>query len=143
MNLYNTFETNKDLERDGITLDYGFNDKNEPIQIRIARAGGSNTRFAKILEQKMRPYKRAIATDSLDNQVAQQLMIEAYADAVILGWTGVQDRDGNVLDFNRENVVKVLTDLPDLFYDIQAQSQKAALFREDIRATEAGNSLGS
>lgn len=140
MNLYNTFETDKQLERDGIVLEYGRNTKDEPVSIRIARAGGSNTRFAKILEQKMRPYKRALANESLDNRIAEKIMVEAYADSVILGWTGVQDREGNDLEFNRENVVKVLTDLPDLFLDIQQQSQKAALFRTEIREADAGNS---
>lgn len=143
MSLYNTFETNKDLERDGIVLDYGFNSKDEPIQIRIARAGGANTKFAKVLEQKMKPYKRAIANDTMDNKVAEKLLIEAYADAVILSWTGVEDREGNFLEFTRDNVVKVLTDLPDLFMDIQAQSQKSALFRAELREVEQGNSLRS
>lgn len=140
MNLYNTFETNKDLEKDGILLDYGFNSKNEPVQIRIARAGGSNVRFAKTLEQRMRPYKRAIANDTMDNKVAEKLLMEAYADAVILGWEGVEDRDGQPLEFTRDNVLKVLQDLPDLFVDIQQQSQKVALFRADLREEEAGNS---
>lgn len=140
MNLYNTFETNKDLEKDGILLDYGFNSKNEPVQIRIARAGGSNVRFAKTLEQRMRPYKRAIANDTMDNKVAEKLLMEAYADAVILSWEGVEDRDGQPLEFTRDNVLKVLQDLPDLFVDIQQQSQKVALFRADLREEEAGNS---
>lgn len=143
MSLYNTFETDKSLERDGIVLDYGFNSKNEPIQIRIARAGGANAKFAKVLEQKMKPYKRAIANDTMDNKVAEKLLVEAYADSVILDWTGVEDREGTALDFNRENVVKVLTDLPDLFMDIQSQSQKSALFRAELREAEQGNSSRS
>jgi len=140
MSLYNTFETDKSLERDGIVLDYGFNSKNQPIQIRIARAGGANTKFAKVLEQKMKPYKRAIANDTMDNKVAEKLLVEAYADAVILGWEGVEDREGSPLEYNRDNVVKVLTDLPDLFIDIQQQSQKSALYRAELREAEQGNS---
>ena len=140
MSLYNTFETDKSLERDGIVLDYGFNSKNQPVQIRIARAGGANTKFAKVLEQKMKPYKRAIANDTMDNKVAEKLLVEAYADAVILGWEGVEDREGSPLEYNRDNVVKVLTDLPDLFIDIQQQSQKSALYRAELREAEQGNS---
>lgn len=143
MSLYNTFETDKSLERDGIVLDYGFNSKQQPVQIRIARAGGANAKFAKVIEQKMKPYKRAIANDTMDNKVAEKLLIESYADAVILGWEGVEDRQGNPLDFTRENVVKVLTDLPDLFLDIQQQSQKSALFRAELREAEQGNSQRS
>lgn len=140
MNLYNTFETDKQLEKDGVVLEYGFNSKKQPIQIRIARAGGSNTRFAKIIEQKLRPYKRAIANDTMDNKVAEKLLIEAYAEAVVLEWSGVEDREGNALEFTKENVVKVFTDLPDLFLDVQAQSQKSALFRASLREAEQGNS---
>jgi hypothetical protein len=143
MSLYNTFETDKSLERDGIVLDYGFNSKNQPVQIRIARAGGANTKFAKALEYKMKPYKRAIVNDTMDNKVAEKLLIETYAESVILGWEGVEDRQGNDLEFNKENVVKVLTDLPDLFLDIQQQSQKSALFRAELREAEQGNSQRS
>ena len=139
MSLYNTFGTNKDLERDGITLDYGLNSKDQPIEIRIARAGGANVKFAKILQQKMEPHKRAIANDRFDQKIAEKLLMETYAQGVVLGWSGVEDREGNELAFNFENVMKVFSDLPDLFLDIQQQSQKAALFREDIRKDEQGN----
>lgn len=143
MGLYDAFETDKSLERDGIFLDYGFNTKDEPIQIRIARAGGANTKFAKVLEQKMKPYKRALANDTMDNKVAEKLLIEAYADSVVIGWTGVEDKEGNALEFNRENVVKLFTDLPDLFLDVQQQSQKSTLYRAELRELEQGNSQRS
>lgn len=137
--LYQTFATDKALERDGIVLDYGFNSHDQPIQIRIARAGGANAKFAKALEHKMRPYKRAIANETLDNKVAEKLLMETYAETVILGWNGVEDREGVELEFTKDNVLKVLTDLPDLFADIQQQSQKSALFREELREADAGN----
>lgn len=140
MGLYDNYETDKKLERDGIILDYGTNSKEQPIQIRIARAGGANSKFAKVLEQKMKPYKRALANETMDTKVAEKLLVEAYADAVVLGWDGVEDRDGNAMEFNRDNVVKLFTDLPDLFLDVQSQSQKSALFRAEIREAEQGNS---
>lgn len=139
--LYTTFGTDKSLEKDGIVLEYGSNAQGVPVQIRIARAGGANVKFAKVLEHKLKPYKRTL--DALDNKVAEKLLIETYADTVILSWTGVQDREGNDLEFNRDNVIKVLTDLPDLFIDIQQQSQKFALFREEIRELDSGNSASS
>lgn len=139
--LYNTFGTDKSLEKDGIVLEYGTNAQGVPVQIRIARAGGANVKFAKVLEHKLKPYKRTL--DALDNKVAEKLLIETYADTVILSWSGVQDREGNDLEFNRDNVIKVLTDLPDLFIDIQQQSQKFALFREELRELDSGNSASS
>ena len=141
--LYQAFETNKDLENSGIELDYGKNSKGEPIRIRVARAGGANKRFAKVLDRLLRPHKRQLANDQLSDDVAKDVMIQAYADAVVLGWEGVEDREGNPMGFSRENVVKLFTDLPELFLDVQQQSQKAALFLVDILEGEQGNSQKS
>ena len=141
--LYQAFETNKNLENSGIELDYGKNSKGAPIRIRIARAGGANKRFAKVLDRLLRPYKRQLANDQLSDDVAKDVMIQAYADAVVLGWEGVEDREGNPMEFSRDNVVKLFTDLPELFLDVQQQSQKAALFLVDILEGEQGNSQKS
>lgn len=143
MSLYDTFATDKALERDGIVLAYGANSKNEPIEIRIARAGGANTRFAKVLERKLEPHRRALQAGRLDPKKAEELMIEAYAEAVVLGWTGVEDRDGNAMEFSKDNVVKLFTDLPELFKDIQNQSQQISLFRDVVKEDDAGNSQRS
>jgi hypothetical protein len=118
------FGTDKAVETSqGITLDYG------DFQIKIARAGGSNKKFARILTTRLKPYRRQMDTDTMDEGIAQKIMIETYADSVILGWTGVKDSEGNDMEFNRENVIKLFTDLPDLFMDVRSQSDKMALFR--------------
>lgn len=141
--LYQAFETNKDLESSGIELDYGKNSKGAPIRIKIARAGGANKRFAKVLDRLLRPYKRQLANDQLSDDVAKEVMIQAYADSVVLGWEGVEDREGNPMEFSRDNVVRLFNDLPELFLDVQQQSQKAALFLVDILEGEQGNSQKS
>ena len=139
MSLYNAFATDQNAEVNGVVLEYGTNNKGQPIRIRIARAGGSNQKFAKVLEQKLRPYKRMIANDTMDTKLAEKLLVESFSEAVVLSWEGVQDREGNDLPFTKDNAIKLFTDLPDLFSDVQQQSQKAALFRADIREVEAGN----
>lgn len=143
MDLYKTFATDKNLETTGITLAYGDNSRGQPIEIDIARAGGANVKFSKVLEAKMRPYRRAVANGSLDEKVALKVLVETYAEAVVVNWRGVLDREGNELEFNRDNVVKVFLDLPDLFMDVQAQAQQAALFREAVLEEVQGNSIGS
>lgn len=137
--LYRNFKTDADLENNGIVLEYGKNSKDAEMEIRIARAGGGNTKFAKLLEQKLKPYRRQMQAGTMDPKRAEQIMAEVYAEAVILGWKNIEDELGNDLPFTRDNVIKVLTDLPDLFADIQEQSQKVALFREEVREADAGN----
>ena len=110
MNLYKTYKASDDMEKQGIDLQYGADCK-----IRIARAGGSNSRFVKLLGDKLKPYRRQIDNGTMDDKVAEKIMAEVYADTVILGWSGVDDADGNRLEFNRENCVLATTALVSCF----------------------------
>lgn len=140
-NLYKNFQTNKDLEKDGIFLEYGLLDDDplKPIRIKIARSGGANQRFASVLEAKTKPHRRNIQTETIDNKIVEKLLLETFAESVILDWENVADADGNVLHFTKENVIKVLTDLPDLFADIREQAAKSSLFRTEILENDAKN----
>lgn len=139
MSLYKSFQTDTNLEKNGIVLEYGDNSKGLPIGIRIARAGGSNNAYNKRLEALVKPYRRQIQTETIDNKVLEKLVLQAFAETVVLGWENVEDKDENELEFNVENVINLFTDLPDLFKDIQEQASKAVLFREDILEVEAKN----
>ncbi len=61
MSLYKQFGTDKNLETSGIVLQYG-----EGVEIRIARAGGSNKRYQKSMTQRSKPYRRAMAKGDPD-----------------------------------------------------------------------------
>lgn len=139
MSLYKQFKTDKNVEKEGIVLNYGKNSKGADIEIRIARAGGANVQYAKLLEVKTKPYRRQIQNETLDNDVAEKITKEVYAKAVVLGWSGVEDENGKEMEFSFENCMKLFDDLPDLWADIQQQSTKAALFRADILEQDAKN----
>ena len=143
MSMYETFDTDKKSETEGVWVDYG------QFRVRLARAGGSNKDYQKQLERLSRPYRRAIATDSLDNEVAAGILRKVYAKAVIVGWEVLRDEEwvsgmdqpgsDDVLDFNAENVEKALKDLPDLFSDLQSQASGIAMYRAGLREDAAGN----
>ena len=141
MSLYKTFKTDSNLETQGIYLEYGFvdDDATRPIRILISRAGGSNARFAKLLEAKTKAHRRAIQTETLDSKLADRLFKEVYAEAIVLGWMNVQDAEGKDMEFTRDNVVKLFDDLPDLWADLREQSNKASLFRMETLEKDSGN----
>ena len=130
MNLYKSYGTNKALEQTGIDLRYS-----DDCVITIARAGGSNKAFLKAAERA----QRKLNTRKPNNEQAMQILREVYADAIILKWEGVEDKDGNEIPFTRDNVIKVLTDLPDLFFDIKTQAENAELFRDEALEEVSGN----
>lgn len=136
---YDTFSTDKDLEAGkGVTLDYG-----AAGSITIHRAGGANRKFLTTMDAKLKPYRRQIQAKTMDDSVADRLMAEIYADSIIVGWKGVKDASGKALSYTRDNVIKVLTDLPELFNDIKEQSSIVANFRKEQIETEAKNSVKS
>ncbi len=139
MSLYKNFKTDGNVEKLGVVLEYGNNSKGKPMSIRIARAGGNNTKFSKTVEFKTRPYRRQLQNETLEQEVSDRILREVYAEAVILGWDNVEDEAGKEMAFTKENVIKLLTDLPELFKDIQEQSQKTALFRAELLENDSGN----
>jgi len=147
MALKRQFATDTDLETQGIVIDYG------DVRVRIARAGGSNRRFTRVLDQKTRPLRRAIAAGSLDEERGRTILAQAYAEAVVLSWetrvdgewrTGIDPADvgesgDELLPDTPENRQRVFEYLPDFFADLQQQAQSSALFRAEINEELAGN----
>lgn len=128
---YAMFETNVDVEKTGVVIDYG------PFSIRIARAGGSNGKYAKQLEKSTKPFKRII--DKLNVEQERQIWREVYAKSIVISWENVKDKQGNVIPFNVTNCIRLFTDLPDLLDDLKTQANTMALFMEDITEGDLGN----
>jgi len=147
MSLFKQFETDPTLEKSGIIADYGpnkdlpVNEQGEhpSIQFRLARAGGANETYTKRLEVLAKKHRRAIQNDMIETAVLMSMTQQAFVDTVLLGWDNVTDRDGKLLPFTRENATALFKQLPDLFNDLQEQSNKAALFRVELREADAGN----
>jgi hypothetical protein len=133
---YGAYKTDENRERTGVKLDLG-----EAGKFQIARAGGGNSNFEKRLQAVTKPYRRAIQTGNIDKKIADRLLAETYADTVLLGWEGVSGEDGKELPFNRDNAIKLFTDLPDLFKEIRETAEDATLYRAELNGVDAKNSV--
>ena len=122
MGLYDLFGTDQDLEKNGFALEYG------DATFIMARAGGTNEKFQRLMERKMRPYRSAVNSGTMQEETSKKILIQAYAETIILAWENVTDAEGNDLPFSVENVVKVFTDLPELFKEIMTESTRLANF---------------
>jgi len=143
MSMYGQFSTNATVEQRGIILDY------DAFQVRIARAGGANEKYSKALETKTRPHRRALQLGSLPESLATKMLHEVYAETVVLGWQtkndkgvlvdGIEGPKGDILPVTQENLIATFKALPDLFADIQLQSNNAAMFREQLLEDDSKN----
>lgn len=146
MSMYKQFKTDGDLEKQGVVIDYG------SFRVRVARMGGSNKKFVTLLEQRTKPLRRAIQAETVDRTKLIDVVRSVFVDAVILDWevntgteespkweSGIEGENGELLPFNRDNVLDALRNLPDLYDDLQEQAGKAALFRAQALEDEAKN----
>ena len=136
MNLYDMYKTDTGKERDkGVELEFPGGAK-----IWVRRAGGQNTAYEKALEAVMRPYRRQIRQNMLEEGKAQELEAIAYARGVIIDWEGVTDEEGNALEFTEANAIKLFADLPDLFSEVKQQATDLSNFRREQQESDAKNS---
>lgn len=153
--LYNTFQTDTDLEREGIIVNFG------SVKFSLARAGGRNKAFKDTFTAKAKKHRTQLDNETLSDEMADRIMAESYAEAVVLGWwTRKEDEngdpilkkgeeqwedhivnaDGKKVKYNVEECVALLLDLPDLFATLQQYASKSANFRKELDEEDLGNS---
>jgi len=135
MGTYDHFKRNEDREQHGIILDLG-----EVGKFKLARAGGSNKKYQQALERGMRPHRKSFQQGTMGDEVANKVLLDAFIEAVLLGWSGVTDHAGKELAYTKDNARKLMNDLPDLFATLRDASSDMSLFRDEVqRAEDTGN----
>jgi hypothetical protein len=139
MSLYTQFKTNAEKEVEGVEIQYGPNEDGTIPTFIISRMGKSNKAYTKALEAATRPYRRQIELGTMNNDTAETLFIGVFAKTVLKGWKNVRDESGVEIAFSEKAAVKLLTDLPEMYDDLQEKAKSASLFREEAIEEEAGN----
>jgi len=122
-NIYEQFGTNKQLESDGIDLEIA-----PGVRFTVKRMGSSNKKYQQLLAKLSRPYKRQMDNGTLDDEIARKMLRMAFIQTVLIGWDGVTNKKGKMLDFNVENADSLFSDLPDLFDTLSEEAQRTANF---------------
>lgn len=146
--MYSMFETDKELEADGIWLDYG------DFRVKVARSGGANKKYTRFVNAKYTANQRAFDTKTISEEAASNIFHQAFAEAVVLDWQiadgqnkdgttkwkkGIHKKGGGVLEVTKDNLISVFRELPDLFADIQASANNISLFRKQQLEADAKN----
>lgn len=157
MGLYESMQTSPRLETEGIWLDLNH------TRIRLARAGGKNTKFIAAAEKIAREHKRAL--NQFTEAAGRKLFSKLYAEVVVLDWLtrteegdlnefaeivtneppearfkrGISRPGGKIVDFNVENVMETFEDIPDLLPMLKETAEDASLFRQELLKDIEGN----
>jgi hypothetical protein len=152
--LYQLFEMDHDLEREGISVNYG------SVKFQIARAGGRNKAFKDIFNAKTKKHRTQLDNETMSEDMADRIMAESYAEGIILGWwtrkedeSGepilkkneeqwddvIENKEGKRVKYSVEECVRLFLDLPDLFLSLQSYAMKAGNYKKELDEEDMGN----
>lgn len=142
--LYESYETDPEREVNGILIDYG------NFRVTVARAGGANKQYLKLLEAKTKPFKRAMAVEAMDNELSLEILKEVYAETIVKDWEtkvdgkwkkGIEQKGSDkLLPVNAKNVMQTFINIPDIFLGIREDADRIALYRMSLREEVTKNS---
>jgi len=124
MDLRKTFGTDPAIESHGIEVHLGGD-----LYLSIARAGGGNLRYEAAMKKHFTPHKRALSAGTLDEATATEVLKKVYAEAVLVGWRGTLQIDGETLPYSPANALRVLVEFPEVWRIVQDESGKFSNFR--------------
>lgn len=144
MSLRNAYSTDKTKEVNGVELEC---DAAPGVFFTIRRQGGNNKLWAKTLEEVTKPFRRQMELKTIKNEKAEELMREAFAKAVVVGWRGVSQFDISgdpshkeiEWSFSVANCLALFVEMPDIYEELQKKSTDIDNFRNAALEVESGN----
>jgi hypothetical protein len=143
-NYYEAYETNKTDEIDGSW----YTDENNGVRVKLARQGGRNMKWGKVLNTTRKKYNidfknlNSENSSQKDQDKVNAFMIECFSKAIVKDWELlndegkwekgiiVKDSKGEYVrkDFDVKHVIRILTDLPDLYKKLHEYSDDMKSF---------------
>jgi hypothetical protein len=132
MDLRKTFGTDTQLEAEGVDIHLG-----EDAYITLARSGGSNVKYKTLMQKLAFKHRRAITAGTISPDVVVQLAQDAHAEAVVLGWRGIE-LDGEVLPYSVANCKRLFKECPEVWRIVEEEAGRFANYKRE-ELSEAGN----
>lgn len=145
--IFDMFETDASVETIGVMLRYG-----PKIRILVARAGGANKQFEKIIKNLTKPHRQMLkavqsgAGSDADAETLEAIMQEAYSKTVVLGWEGITEKatknadgsftPGAVIECTPANVISLFKRIPQMWIDIRDFASNYMNFLTDVEDVE-------
>lgn len=119
------YKVDEDKSKNGVPVEFGFNDKEEMMVLTIAEMGNSKN------QKIMRKYDKALESSRHNKKRRNLIWAKILAQSILIDWKGILDEDGNEVEATEENKIAALIKYDRLFSDILEKSQDADRFRPD------------
>jgi hypothetical protein len=100
MDIKKTFATDSDKEKEGAWVEFG-----SECSVKIARINNPN--YVREFRRLTKVHKQAIRRGTLDEETADDILIEAMAKSIVTDWKGLKE-DGVEIPYSVENAIRLL-----------------------------------
>lgn len=130
------FETDRQLEADGVWVDIGDEDG---TQLLIARIGNPN--FNRLLRNRMKPHRNLLQRDALPIETQEKILNEVMSETILLGWKNLKYK-GKKVNFSTDRALELISEIPDFRELVMEVANSMETFRiveaeEDVKNSEA------
>lgn len=132
--------------KEGHIVYFGSNDDGTIPTFTVGRMNKSNKPYQKAIEKAFKPHQRSIQLKTMSEDKAGEILRDVFCAHILIGWENVKKADvsGNADDtgdaeFNKENAVQLLNNLPDLFDELNTAASDASNFRDGVMEEGAKN----
>jgi hypothetical protein len=141
MSLYDRYGTNKELEENGVWVEFG-----DGVQLLLARIKSQRSLSAKKAAEK--PYREVLRNASrmgkeVTEDIQTRIALNWLVNGVVLDWKEVTDRTGKKLKFSPDNARDLFEDLPDFLDDVVFAASSQATYQEAADREAVGNSVAT
>ena len=131
MSIYKELETNKNKESGGIWIPICENDDGSECRVKIKRLKASSKEYARLVAKKQRN-KRGIGNRNRKIDEALEIHREVFFELCLVTWENVLDINNKKIPFTKENVLKVLEELPEFFELLQNEASDINNFKDAV-----------
>jgi hypothetical protein len=128
MSIYDIYETNLELEKEGTWVEI-----TKEIKVKVAAIGNKN--HLEAIEKFSKPYKGQLRTKSIDPDIEEDIYVKALAKAILVDWQGITDEEGNIIAYNFDNAYALLSkpSMKRFKADILFMARETETFKKDTK----------
>lgn len=126
-NLDSLFKNDTKSEESGVIFDIG-----NGVNFTLRRFGGVNSKkVQKAVAFYHKPYARLIELGTMDEKLLEVINIKVFCESCLVTWEGIE-MDGQKLECNLDNAVKLFVELPELFATLFKHANDTANYKSDL-----------
>jgi hypothetical protein len=96
-------------------------------------AASNNKKYKDMIRKEIKPYERALRTNTLSDKVFTEIQDKCVAKHILLGWRNMQDDEGQEIPYSYDKALEILKDPENVDFRelVLALADEAEVFRKE------------